>query len=199
MQRELKQLIYRHKNQPQKIVTIPSQKIGLLRKKSAEGNITKVESQALAHNDEVHILKDLQRARSESVGNVIGASGEEPEFHSSIETLVEQKLTDPDMSLTIQESLQCLDHCIRLGKRGAQKAQGADVLVVLGHTGAGKSTFANYVHGCTLVRADKAIVVSPSSPVPELKKTDWQIPNLANLHSRCTRWPGACVCGLLGA
>ena len=176
MQEELKQLIYRSKNQHSdnteqpRDAPAPTQKIGLLRKKSSEGNITKDESEILRLNDEVHCLKDLQRARSESLGNYTGAHGEEPESQSYIKTMVEKKLTDPDMVLTINESLQCLDHCIRLGQRGAQEAQGKDVLVVLGHTGAGKSTFINYVHGCTLARADKAIVVSPSSPVPELMK-----------------------------
>ena len=118
MQRELKRMIYRRQSQDTeeiaRAVEIPTlpRKIGLLRKKSAEGNITKDESQMLGHNDEVHILNDLQRLRSESVGNDIGAPGEEPESHGFIEALVKQKLNDPDMIFTIHESLQCLDHCI---------------------------------------------------------------------------------------
>ena len=42
-------------------------------------------------------------------------------------------------------------------------------MVVLGNTGAGKSAFVNFLHGCTFgLDAEDRLVVAPDSPVPEV-------------------------------
>lgn len=69
-----------------------------------------------------------------------------------IEALLEQKLNKPQLRLTSEERIALLLHCISLGKQQVLKAQGKELLVLLGNTGAGKSTLANYLCGCTMQR-----------------------------------------------
>lgn len=69
-----------------------------------------------------------------------------------VAALLKNKLENPAFSLTPSESVALLTHCVQLGKQEGLKAQGKDLVVVIGNTGAGKSTFINYLYGCKMQR-----------------------------------------------
>lgn len=64
--------------------------------------------------------------------------------------LLIKKLNNPEYNLTLEESIELLTTCIDYGREQAQKAEGKDLVIFLGNTGAGKSTTANYLSGCTM-------------------------------------------------
>ena len=69
--------------------------------------------------------------------------------------LVNHKLEDPNLVLTADQQLDVLRDCNALGdEHGSKVATGRDLLVIIGNTGAGKSTRVNYLDGCTLERVD---------------------------------------------
>lgn len=68
------------------------------------------------------------------------------------EQLLNYKLAHPSIRYNSTQSLALLMHCIALGKAQATLAAGKQLVFLLGNTGAGKSTFANYLCGCTLQR-----------------------------------------------
>ena len=84
--------------------------------------------------------------------------------------LVDRKLANPDLKMSEDESQKVLLACIKSGAACAVAAHGNQAIILIGNTGAGKSTCCNYLHGCTmeLVREKKIFRVSASSPVPEL-------------------------------
>ena len=94
--------------------------------------------------------------------------------------IVKQKLDDPSLSLDIEEKIECLSSCVRVGREQAQKAKDRNLLMVIGNTGAGKSTLVNYLAGCqmemikrgdaglTTDKRKKIARVAPSSPVKEV-------------------------------
>ena len=49
-------------------------------------------------------------------------------------------------ALTPEESRKCLVSCIRFGRAQARRAEGKEILVVIGNTGAGKSALINLLH-----------------------------------------------------
>jgi len=69
-----------------------------------------------------------------------------PSQRESYEVVIGQ----PDLLLSPMASIDLLKGCIDLGKQAARKVKGKHVFIVLGDTGAGKSTFINYVGGCTM-------------------------------------------------
>ena len=71
--------------------------------------------------------------------------------------IVFKKLEDPHLRLDADQQIECLSGCISVGATRARKARGRSVLMVIGNTGAGKSTFVNYIHGCSmeLFKTDK--------------------------------------------
>ncbi len=71
---------------------------------------------------------------------------------SELAALLERKLQDPDVALSDAESIGLLTHCVQLGEANAFKIEGKDAVIVLGNTGAGKSTFVNYLLGCDLMK-----------------------------------------------
>lgn len=75
-----------------------------------------------------------------------------PLLYSSPEEnpLIQAKLKNPQKELTVEESVSLLTQCIRYGEIQAHKADGKELLIFIGNTGAGKSTTANYLAGCTL-------------------------------------------------
>src|SRR5690606_8054888 len=88
-------------------------------------------------------------------------------------SLIQQKLQNPHKELTFEESINVLLECIKQGKLEAQKAQGKEVIIFIGNTGAGKSTTVNYLCGCTMETKTpkqlgikglgKVVVVKPTS------------------------------------
>lgn len=88
--------------------------------------------------------------------------------------LLTRKLANPSLPLNPDQSIALLSHCIALGDREAQKAQGKRIVVCIGNTGSGKSTFVNYLSGCTMQRVlpsklglqdglGKVVIVKPVS------------------------------------
>jgi tRNA A37 threonylcarbamoyladenosine biosynthesis protein TsaE len=58
--------------------------------------------------------------------------------------IVRQRLLDPSLSLSPEQSRQVLLHFIKYGAVEGRKAKGKELLIVIGNTGAGKSTLINY-------------------------------------------------------
>ena len=95
-----------------------------------------------------------------------------PQSHAfELNDLVRKKLDCPGTQLSPAESRSCLVSCIRHGKAAARLAEGKRAVVVLGNTGAGKSAFINYLHGCVFAYEDEdKMVVRADSPVAELMR-----------------------------
>ena len=74
-----------------------------------------------------------------------------------------------------------LSQCVAMGREQASRAEGGAAVAVIGNTGAGKSTFVNYLHCCEMERVLKAIPSSlllqhsllPSSPATRKKSTSF--------------------------
>ena len=64
--------------------------------------------------------------------------------------IVKQKLDNPTMSLKIEQKIECLSSCVRVGMAQAEMAKDRNLLMVIGNTGAGKSTLVNYLAGCQM-------------------------------------------------
>ena len=96
---------------------------------------------------------------------------------SSCPEVVERKLKSPGLQLTKEESIECLTSCISVGKARAEQAKDRHLIMVIGNTGAGKSTLVNYIAGCKMEmvpRKDvglsgkgKIVRVAADSPITE--------------------------------
>ena len=64
--------------------------------------------------------------------------------------LIAERLADPEKIFTRSDQIRLLTDCVRYGRVNAEALSGKDAIVVLGNTGAGKSTFINYLAGCQL-------------------------------------------------
>ncbi|NGX38695.1 MAG: hypothetical protein KR126chlam1_00005 [Chlamydiae bacterium] len=64
--------------------------------------------------------------------------------------LIGKKLSNPHQELSIDESIELLTTCVRYGNERAKKIEGKEAVIVIGNTGAGKSTMVNYLAGCTM-------------------------------------------------
>lgn len=91
-----------------------------------------------------------------------------------VESILRAKLEDKNYQLTSEQSLALLMECINRGEREAVQATGKELVMVIGNTGAGKSTLVNYLSGCTMQRvnprdlriaslANTVVVVKPKS------------------------------------
>ncbi|MCU0318016.1 MAG: hypothetical protein MUC61_01580, partial [Amoebophilaceae bacterium] len=88
------------------------------------------------------------------------------------------KLDDPHYELSPAESISLIEHCARLSGGSAAHANGKEVTLVLGNTGAGKSTFLNCLMGCemklvkpselNIAGTKKVVVVAPDSARSEV-------------------------------
>ncbi|CAK0884720.1 unnamed protein product, partial [Prorocentrum cordatum] len=84
---------------------------------------------------------------------------------------VARKLADPGAALTLEESRSCLVSCVEHGRAQARRAAGKRVVVVVGNTGAGKSAFVNFLHGCAFeLDSAERVVVRADSAAKELMK-----------------------------
>ena len=64
--------------------------------------------------------------------------------------LIRTKLQNPHQELTIDDSIDLLTTCIRYGQEHTTKIQDKEAIIVIGNTGAGKSTMVNYFAGCMM-------------------------------------------------
>jgi energy-coupling factor transporter ATP-binding protein EcfA2 len=69
---------------------------------------------------------------------------------SSARVLHEKKMTGPVSPLTESESIDLLTMYVSDGAKRAQEIVDKDAVIVIGNTGAGKSTFLNYLLGCRM-------------------------------------------------
>lgn len=70
--------------------------------------------------------------------------------HERVVALIQHKLANPEAYMSAADSLAVLKHCVEQGRENAQRISGRSAVMVVGNTGAGKSTFLNYVGGCTM-------------------------------------------------
>ena len=75
------------------------------------------------------------------------ASGKTPD---AVYPLIAERLADPKKTFPESDQIRLLTDCVRYGRANAEGMAGADAVIVLGNTGAGKSTFINYLAGCEL-------------------------------------------------
>lgn len=75
------------------------------------------------------------------------------------------KLIQANHTLLTSEAILGINTGVKIGSKVSAKIRGQEILVVLGSTGAGKSTIINYLHGCKLIRSDKVALVSKESEV----------------------------------
>jgi energy-coupling factor transporter ATP-binding protein EcfA2 len=70
---------------------------------------------------------------------------------TAAQRLLKEKLNNPNKHLKDEEKIMLMSHCLLQGRERAQQAAGKNVVFVIGNTGAGKSTFINYMCGCEMV------------------------------------------------
>ncbi|MBS4167414.1 GTPase [Parachlamydia sp. AcF125] len=78
------------------------------------------------------------------------ANASTPNFN--VNDLLDRKLANPSSHLEPEESIAVLMECIRRGEIEAAKAENRNLVVIIGNTGSGKSTFGNAICGCKLER-----------------------------------------------
>jgi len=99
---------------------------------------------------------------------------EEGDHVLELPEIVLRKLENAALSLSEEDSLKVLLACIQYGLVKARKGEDKELLMVIGNTGAGKSTLINYLHGCKfqMVRkgSKRIVCVSADSQVSEMMK-----------------------------
>ena len=70
--------------------------------------------------------------------------------------LVQAKLSKPELSLTSDEKINFISECIDVGSTNSKNLlkDVSSLVMVMGNTGAGKSTLINYVSGCKMIEID---------------------------------------------
>jgi energy-coupling factor transporter ATP-binding protein EcfA2 len=104
----------------------------------------------------------------------LGLLGGMPEASSETEgttgrSPLARKLEDPECVLSESESIELLTSCVATGVEHAEQVKDKEAVIVIGDTGVGKSTFINYLLGCTMVEKaledayENAVAVQPRS------------------------------------
>jgi hypothetical protein len=73
--------------------------------------------------------------------------------------LLDKKLKDPGTMLKGADQILLLNQCVQMGAQNAELVEGKDVVFAIGNTGAGKSTFINYLCGRKLVEKKRKEVL----------------------------------------
>lgn len=87
--------------------------------------------------------------------------------------LAKRKLEDLDLKLSPDQQVDLIKEYLDFGRGRVRDAKDKDLVVILGNTGAAKSTTLNYLSGCQLEQIrnpetkTKIIQVAPGSPVEE--------------------------------
>lgn len=95
---------------------------------------------------DMDVVVDVSAHRTVAQGRIM-------EF-SSGRALHEHKQRNPSCQLSTSQSMDLLNMYITEGIANSQKLSGKEVIVVLGSSGVGKSTFLNYLMGCKLTSKD---------------------------------------------
>ena len=92
----------------------------------------------------------LPSVRRERASDATTPTGEHP-LEQAFPKLLKAKLENPSLRLSGQESIDLLTACIAHGEENAKKVRDKEAIIVIGNTGAGKSSFVNYLAGCEMV------------------------------------------------
>lgn len=93
-----------------------------------------------------------------------------------VQTILGKGFANREAFLSEDDSLSVLSACVEIGQRRAEVVKGKAAVIVTGNTGAGKSTFVNYMMKCTLEKVSlenggktqKVYMVSEKSRVKEV-------------------------------
>jgi len=125
---------------------------------------------AEANPENIESLVQIERRASQNVD-----TKREAAFAARVEEseVLQRRLQNPASKISVHESIELLSLCLRFGEQRAKLAREKNVIFVIGNTGAGKSTFVNYLCGCTmkevkakslgLQRSGYVVVVKPPS------------------------------------
>jgi len=120
---------------------------------------------------------------------LLGEQNKLPNFS----TLLKNRLATKESKLPIKDSVAILQECIGYGKIPAEAANGKDLVIVVGHTGSGKSTTINYLVGCDIAENENGdVFVKEDSIIPEEGKighgyiSETFIPNVTGEHDGIT-------------
>jgi ribosome biogenesis GTPase A len=121
-------------------------------RKKAAAALQKQAAEALRKKEEEESLRKAEEHKREA---------ERAKQAKEANILLAKKLADPEYALSDQESITLLTHCVNEGEQNAKQIKGKDALIVIGNTGAGKSTFLNYLMGCKLQLEDPEVLGIP--------------------------------------
>ena len=65
--------------------------------------------------------------------------------------IIKEKIANPTKELPLTESIDLVTKCIAYGSARAELIADKEGIFLIGNTGAGKSTFVNYLAGCTMI------------------------------------------------
>jgi hypothetical protein len=103
----------------------------------------------LVSTEDVPVAVEIVDASSPSVLDPPSAAQ-----YSSVRALHARKQENPLHPISASESIDLLNMYIAEGLVNARRLTGKEAIVVLGNTGAGKSTFLNYLMGCEMMLKD---------------------------------------------